>query len=224
MLWTVFLSTLKHQLLQNTGREFFNDSLYYTVMTEWLQDIFMWMNSKQIRNYAFVEETVTESDTAKQFETTYGIMGIVDEKYWDESNTGVKASNCYLRRKVFATNESFAARDWVENSMYEYTFLVDTSGSWHIKGIKTSETYDSIDIRYFREPIAVTSDTIWNHLDIPNILSRALRLYCMMELMPSPYLDTGANISEFYFARYREALMSYASMIGSSIDFSLVSR
>lgn len=41
----------------------------------------MWMNSKQIRNYAFVEETVTESDTAKQFETTYGIMGIVDEKY-----------------------------------------------------------------------------------------------------------------------------------------------
>jgi len=225
MLWSTFLSTLKHQMLQNTGREFFNDSLYYVIMTEGLQDIYMWLNSKDLWSYAFMEETVAQSATEKEFETTYPIMGIVDEKYGEEYNTGVKAGEYFLDKKTFATNESFVMRNNSTQPVRQYTFLIDkTDWFWYVKWIKTSEAYDSIQIRYLREPTKVTSDNLDEHLDIPEMLSRTLRLYCMMELMPSPYLDTGANMSEFYFKRYQDALKSYASSIGSAIDFRLVSR
>ena len=223
MLWSVFLATLKWQVLQNAGREFWDDAIYYTIMTEWLQDIYMTLNSKFIWQYSFVEETIAVTNT-NEYVTTYPIMAIIDEKDSDEKNTWVKAGNYFLKPKTFATNETFVASNWTTNTMRQYTMLMDQTSKTWIKWIKTSEAYDTVTIRYLREPTYVDVDTLTSHLDIPNMLSRALRQYCMMELMPWPYLDTGANMSQFYFARYKEALQMYANSIGSNIDFNFVAR
>lgn len=223
MLWTTFLNNVRQLIFQNVWREVYDESVWYTTINEGLYDIYMILNSKKIWEYSFTEETVTASWT-NEYETTYSILWIVDEKYGDEKNTGVLADSLYhLNKKNFATNDSMQIGS-ANTPMRQFTLLVDQTLKTWVKGIKTSEDYTSILIRYFRWPTLVTVDNINDQIDLPEVLIRALKLYCFMELIPPVFMENGANLSQFYYARYKDALQVYSDCIGSSIDFSFTSR
>lgn len=72
----VFMSSLKAVLRQNGSRDFFDDSTYYAIVTEGLQDIFFILNTKKIWGYSFVEETLSAVDGTDGlvYHTTYPIL------------------------------------------------------------------------------------------------------------------------------------------------------
>lgn len=205
-------------MYQNAGNDMIDTSTYYLLANEWLQDIYFFMNTKKIWFHSFVEETISPTGADNnEYRTTYPILWLVKEEGDDriQKNNGVFTTSWVpLRKKTFATN----AQD-------EFTYLVDSTTMEGIVGIKTHDwTVGDITIRYFRQPTLVSIDTLNQPLDLPIQLTRALRLYLYMEMKPITYLDTGANMSQFYYSRYKEALQNYANSIGSDIDFSLTTR
>lgn len=218
MLGNVFLNSLKLILWQNASRTFIDDSVYYTIITEGIQDIFYMLNTKKIRWYSFVEETLSaDADTdGLVYTSSHKILWFVRESdtTWEDRRTGVETiTHTILEKKPFATNRSG-----------EFTMVVDSATKTGAKGIKTHTAHWDLILRYFREPDPFTQDTLTTELDLPNGLTGALRIYCMMELLPFAFLDTGANLSQFYYNRYKERLQSYASVIGSDIDFTFTHK
>lgn len=213
-----FLNSVKWSLYQNAGDDMIDTSTYYLLANEWLQDIYFFMNTKKAWFHSFVEETISPTWTdGNEYRTTYPMLWLCKEEKderVDRNDWVVTTAWFPLRKKTFATNEGD-----------EFTYLVDTTTMEGIVWIKThdSSAWD-LRIRYFRQPTLVNIDTLNQLLDLPIQLTRALRLYLYMEMKPITYLDTGANMSQFYYGRYQQALLNYANSIGSDIDFNLTTR
>jgi hypothetical protein len=213
-----FLNSVKRSLYQNAGSNMIDTSTYYLLANEWLQDIYFFMNTKRSWFHSFVEETISPTWTdGNEYRTTYPILWlckeekdeVIDRNWWVVTTGWIP-----LFQRTFATNAG-----------NEFTYLVDNTTMEGIVGIKTHDwNAGDLRIRYFRQPTLVSIDTLTQPLDLPIQLTRALRLYLYMEMKPITYLDTGANMSQFYYSRYKEALLNYANSIGSDIDFNLTTR
>lgn len=206
--------------MQNLSRDMYEDADFiYNINTSMIS-IYLWLNKHGRWFFTKADEVISpvEWSEGKLFKPQHKILGLINkEKSWGwpmglsifESESEDKEIEFYPYSVDKGANGATFHVDQWDGDTEKMTY----------DGIKTTQSYDQIFLKYVRSPVLWTPENQSEiDIDMPYELLKALELKVKSMLFTQPYLEQWADLSGFWASQYEQEITNYASSYGISVD------